>query len=171
MAYEMFLPDTSTRNKMLGIADQYVNIPGSMAQYRQLGQNALNQYMGSAMQNIGAQFTPTMRMASARLAGNPLLANSGYANRLNRQIQTAAFGDLSRAYGSAAAQQSQSELEALRNLMQQRYGLLSGMYGSAQKKQGGGVGGAVGGLLGAGAGALLGNPGFGAAAGKWVFGG
>ena len=135
MAYETYLPDTSQQLKMAGTADNLLAIPARLAQYRALGKNALNDYFQQAQANIGAQFAPTMRLASARLAANPLLGDSGYANRLNRQIQTAAFGDLSRQYGTAAAEQSQGELGMLQNLLQQRYGLLSGMYGSAQKKQ------------------------------------
>src|SRR5512139_601464 len=139
---------------MAGIADNLLAIEPRLARYRQLGQDALNQYFGAAQANIGAQFTPTMRMASARLAGQPLLANSGYANRLNRQIQTAAFGDLSRAYGDAAAQQAQGGLDFYQNLLGQRYGLLGSMYGSAQKKKnkadylGAGLGTAAGAYLG-----------------------
>src|SRR3990172_9503014 len=98
MAYEAFLPDTSTRNKMLQAAEAFApsmgEIGGYADMYRGRGKQALQDYFGSAQADIGAQFTPTMRLASARLGGRPLLADSGYANRLNHQLQTAAFGDL-----------------------------------------------------------------------------
>jgi hypothetical protein len=143
MAYDVFMPDTSTRNKLLGTANQFATSDADIMRYlamiRSQGQQGLQQAFGAAQADIGAQFQPTMRMATARLGANPLLGDSGYANRLNRQIQGAAFGDLSRAYGNAAAQQGQTELSALQNLINQRLGERSGylqaMLGSAQKKK------------------------------------
>jgi hypothetical protein len=109
-----------------------------MQMIRGQGQQGLQQAFGAAQANIGAQFTPAMRMAQSRLGGAGPLADSGYANRLNRQLQTAAYGDLSRAYGSAAAQQGQTELSALQNLINQRLGersqYLSAGLGGVQKK-------------------------------------
>lgn len=64
------------------------------------------------------------------------------------------------------AQRSQATSGALDNTFQ-----LAGQFAQGTKKKGGGIGGFLGGVVGAGAGALLGNPGFGAAAGRRIFGG
>ena len=167
MAYEAFLPDTSTRQKMLGIAESFApsmqELLGYTDLYRQRGKQSLQDAFLAAQQNIGAQFTPAMRLAQNRLGGSPLLADSGYANRLNRQIQTAAFGDLSRSYGNAAAEQSQGELSMLQNLINQRLGAkqgyLSGIAGGATKKKK--WSDYAGDIVGAGAGAFLGGYGSG----------
>jgi hypothetical protein len=137
MAYEFPMLDTSQRAKfqqmlqMLAPTDQY------FSQIQGAGRNALQQNFDAAQSRIGAQFNPVMRLASARLAGSPLLADSGYANRQNRQIQTAAFGDLSRAYGDASAENANSQLGALERLLQARMQTAGNIYGGAQKKQSG----------------------------------
>ena len=142
--YDMFLPDTATRQKMLQQAEMFApsmeEILGYTNQYRTRGKQALQDYFGTAQADIGAQFNPAMRLATARLGANPLLGDSGYANRLNRQLQTAAFGDLSRRYGQAAAGQSEGELGMLQQLINARLGAkqnyLQGVMGGAKKKKG-----------------------------------
>src|SRR3990167_8223432 len=123
MAYEYALPDTSTRQKMMGYAESAApsdaDIMKYLAMIRSQGQASLRNTFGAAQADIGQQFNPAMRMAQARLGANPLLGDSGYANRLNRQLQTAAFTDLSGRYGNAAARQSESEGSALQNLINQ----------------------------------------------------
>lgn len=140
MAYDYNLPDTSTRNKLLGISNAFApNIDPYFARIQQGGRDALQQSFGAAQQNIGAQFSPAFRQAQSFLGGRPLLADSGYANRLNRQMQQGAFGQLTNAYGQAAADQSQQQLSALERLIQMRLGsqqdILSSLLGSAQKKK------------------------------------
>src|SRR3990167_4589988 len=114
---------------MLAPVDRYAQ------QMRGYGDEALQRAFSAAQTRIGQQFTPAMRMAQARLGGSPLLADSGYANRLNRQLQGAAFGDLSSAYGDAAAQNAQSQLQEYQQLLNARMGLAGNMYGGIQKKQ------------------------------------
>jgi hypothetical protein len=135
MAYETPTFDSSQRNKMMGQLDQFYNIPQYQQMLASQGRQALQQNFGAAQDRIGAQFQPVQRMATARLAGSPLLADSGYANRLNRQIQTSAFGDLSRAYGDASAENANSQLSALERLIQARFGATNQMFGNAQRKQ------------------------------------
>jgi hypothetical protein len=160
VAYEVPLIDDSTQRKLYDQANYLTtseaDIERYMRQLRAQGQQGLQQSFNAAQANIGAQFTPAMRMAQSRLGASGPLADSGYANRLNRQLQTAAFGDLSRAYGSAAAQQGQSELSALQNLIQQRLGersayIQASLGGVQQKKKpvdyAGAALGAAGGML------------------------
>jgi len=162
--YNLFLPDTSTRNKILGTANSFT--PDITPYYQQIqgaGNQALQQAFGAAQQKIGAQFSPMFRLAQARLGANPLLADSGYANRLNRQLQSEAFGQLSGAYGEAAANQAQTQQSALERLIQQKLGMqgdiLSSILGTAQKKKN--FGDYAGSVLGTGAGAFLGGYGSG----------
>ena len=135
MAYETPTFDTSQRNKMMQQLDQFYNIPQYQQMLQSQGNQALQRNFGAAQDRIGAQFGPVQRMATARLAGSPLLADSGYANRLNRQIQTSAFGDLSRAYGDASAENANSQMGALERLIQARFGATNQMFGNAQRKQ------------------------------------
>lgn len=134
--------------------DTFYNVPQNFAMIQGAGRNALQQNFDAAQQRIGAQFSPAMRTASARLGGNPLLADSGYANRLNRQLQTAAFGDLSNAYEQAAAENANQQMSALERLLQARFGGTQQLLGGAQKKQSAGsqLAGFGGQLLGAGLG-------------------
>lgn len=162
MPYETYIPTSRDQMKLLGVANTLApsnqEILNYLAMLRSQGQASLGQNFGAAQQSIGAQFTPAMRMAQARLGANPLLGDSGYANRLNRQLQQAAFSDLSNQYGQAAARQSESEGSALQNLINQRLAyrnqFLQGAYGSAQKKRG--TGSYLGQIAGAGLGAVLG---------------
>lgn len=160
MAYSYALPDTSTRNKLMQLSQSFApNIDPYYARLQQEGQRALQQSFGAAQQNIGAQFTPAMRGAQSFLGGRPLLADSGYANRLNRQLQAGAFGQLSNAYGDAAARQSESQLSALERLIQMRLGgqqdILAALLGTAQKKRS--LGDTLGGVVGTGLGILGGS--------------
>lgn len=157
--YQYNLPDLDTQQKMLQIAGAYgPNIDPDYERYKLEGQRSLQQNFGAAQQRIGAQFSPLMRMAQSRLGGSPLLADSGYSNRLNRQLQQGAFGQLSDAYGEAAAGQSRDQLSALERLIQTRIGsrqdILAQIMGSAQKKKNFGdyAGAAIGTGLGAWAG-------------------
>ena len=158
MAYEAPTLDTSTRQKLLGMLDTFYNVPQNFAMIQGAGQNALRQNFDAAQERIGAQFAPVQRMATARLAGSPLLADSGYANRLNRQIQTSAFGDLSRAYGQSSADNANSQLSALERLLQARFQGTQQLLGGVQEKKKGSAWGTVGSVVGAGAGALIGGP-------------
>jgi len=158
--YSYNLPDTSTRQKLLGVSQSFA--PDIMPYYQMLqreGQNSLRQSFGAAQQSIGSQFTPAMRQAQSFLGGHNLLADSGYANRLNRQLQQGAYGQLTNAYGQAAANQSQNQLSALERLIQQRLGsqsdILSALLGTAQKKKT--FGDYAGGLVGSGLGVLGGS--------------
>lgn len=156
MGYDVPTFDTSTRNKINQQADQFALSDSDIQRYLQMirsqGQQGLQSAFGAAQANIGQQFTPAMRMAQSRLGGAGPLADSGYANRLNRQLQTSAYGDLSRAYGNAAAQQGQTEVSALQNLINTRLGqrnqyIQATMQGAQKKKNFGdyaaGIGGAA----------------------------
>ena len=125
------------------MAEQFAGSDADIMRYlqmlRQQGRTSLQDTFGRAQQSIGEQFTPAMRMAQARLGANPLLGDSGYSNRLNRQLQTAAFTDLSGRYGEAAGRQAESEGSALQNLINQRLAARSqyiqAAYGAGQKKK------------------------------------
>ncbi len=134
------------------------DIDAEYAKIKGAGDEALRRSFGAAQADIGSQFTGAMRGAQGFLGGHPLLADSGYANRLNRQIQTSAYGDLSRAYGGAAAQQAQAQQSALERLIQTKLGgrqdLLMQLMGGAKKKAG--FGDYAGQLLGTGLGAWAG---------------
>jgi len=155
----MFLPDTSTRQKIQNTLSGFS--PDITPYYQQIqgaGDAALQKAFGAAQQKIGAQFSPMFRLAQARLGANPLLADSGYANRLNRQLQSEAFGQLSGAYGEAAANQAQSQQGALERLIQAKLGMqgniLQSILGTAQKKKN--FGDYAGAAIGTGLGAYLG---------------
>ena len=175
--YNYAIPDTSTRNKLMGVASSFA--PDIDPYYQMLqreGQNSLRQSFGAAQQDIGQQFTPAFRQAQSFLGGRGLLADSGYANRLNRQLQQGAFGELSNRYGQAAADQSKNQLSALERLIQMRLGgqqdILASLLGSAQKKKT--FGDYAGGIAGAGLGFALGGPlgaGMGYSAGNSIGGG
>jgi len=142
MSWDVPSFDTSQRKKINQQADQFALSDADIARYLQMlhsqGQQGLQQSFGAAQQSIGQQFTPAMRMAQARLGAGGPLADSGYANRLNRQLQTAAYGDLTRSYGNAAAQQGQREYGSLQDLINQRLGqrsaFIQAAMGGAQKK-------------------------------------
>ena len=153
MAYEFPTLDTSQRQKFGTMLDMLAPVDPYMQKIQGFGDQALQRAFSAAQQRIGSQFTPAMRMAQSRLGGSPLLADSGYANRLNRQLQGAAFGDLSNAYGDAASQQAMAQQSALERLIQARFGTAQQMMGGIQKKKSG-FGSAAGTVLGT-AGAFL----------------
>jgi len=159
VAYNVPTFDTSTRNKLAQQADQFSgDFTPYFNQLQGQGNIALQRAFDAAQQRIGQQFTPAFRMAQQRLGGSPLLADSGYANRLNRQLQQSAYGDLSNQYGQAAAQQAQLSQSQLAQLIQQKLGarndyLMAGMQGATKKK---GFGSYLGGAIGSVGGALLG---------------
>jgi len=157
--YNLFLPDTSTRNKLMGVSQSFA--PDFNPYYQQLkdeGARSLKGAFGLANQQVAQQFSPMFRAAQSRLGGQPLLADSGYANRLNRQLQSGAFGELSNRYGQAAQSQTENQLSALERLIQQRLGsqsdILASLLGTAQKKKT--FGDYAGGLVGTGLGAWAG---------------
>ena len=166
MAYELPSLDTSHREKFMTMLNMLAPTDQYFQQIQGASNKALQSNFDAAQSRIGAQFSPIQRMATARLGGSPLLADSGYANRLNRQIQTSAFGDLSRAYGDASAQNAQGQLGALQRLLEARMGVAGNMYGGITEKKKGGVGSTIGGLAGAGLGAF-GGPALGAAGAKF----
>lgn len=86
------------------------------------GQNALQGYMNTVGQSLGQQFTPQFAAARAGLAANPLLADSGFANRLNRRLQTDAMRAYSGAGTDAARQMAFRNQDILAQLLQQRLG-------------------------------------------------
>jgi hypothetical protein len=162
MAWDVPTFDTSTRRKIIGQAGQFALSDADIQRYLQMihaqGQQSLQGAFGAAQANIGSQFTPAFRMAQNRLGGAGALADSGYANRLNRQLQTSAYGDLSRAYGNAAAQQGQTEVSALQNLINQRLGqqnqyIQAAIAGTQKKRK---TGDYLAGIAGAGLGAFAG---------------
>ncbi len=142
MAFDVPTFDTSQRNKINNQANQFALSDADIARYLQMlhsqGRQGLQDSFGAAQASIGQQFTPAMRMAQARLGAGGPLADSGYANRLNRQLQSAAFGNLSQAYGNAAAGQSQREYGSLQDLinarLSQRSAFIQQAIGGAQKK-------------------------------------
>lgn len=162
MAYSVPTLDTTQRNRVIGQANQFATSDADIARYLQMlrgeGQRGLQDAFGAAESRIGQQFTPAMRMAQSRLGGAPLLADSGYANRLNRQLQTSAYGDLSNAYSQAASQNSQTQLQALQNLinqrLQERAGYINAALGGVQQKRS--TGDYLAGIAGAGLGAWAG---------------
>lgn len=142
-----------------------------LGQSQALGRSALDQYINQAGLAIGQEFQPQFEAGRNFLGANPLLADSGYANRLNRQLMTDLQSRLSGAYTGAASDFARGDVNYLQALQQQRAGLTSGLAGQAyntilnppQKRRGGFLG-AVGQIGGAVAGGLLGGP-AGAAAG------
>lgn len=159
MAYTYALPDTSTRQKLLQLSQSFApDIDPYYSRYKAESANALRQNFGLANQQVAQQFSPVFRMAQSRLGGSPLLADSGYANRLNRQLQAGSFGQLANLQGEAAGRASENQLSALERLIQMRLGsqqdILAQLMGTAQKKKT--VGDYAGGLIGTGLGAWAG---------------
>lgn len=151
-AYDYNLPDSSTRQKLMQMSQQFApDIDPYYDRLKREGGASLRGAFGLANQEVAQQFSPMFRAAQSRLGGAGLLADSGYANRLNRQLQQGAFGELSNRYGQAAQSQSENQLSALERLIQMRLGgqqdILSSLLGSAQKKRN--LGDALGGVVGA----------------------
>src|SRR6267142_441756 len=142
-----------------------------LAQSKAQGRSALDEYMNAAGMNIAQSFQPQFDQARSYLGANPLLADSGYANRLNRQLLTDLATRESGAFNTAAADQANQQVGYLQSLQGQRIGARQGLAGQAfdtilkppQKQPwwkqaagavvGAGVGALTGGLVGAGVGA------------------
>lgn len=149
------------------------DIMGLLGQSRTLGRSALDDYMNAAGMNIAQSFQPQFEQGRNFLGANPLLADSGYANRLNRQLLTDLASRESGAFNDAAAQQAQNQVGYFQGLEGSRIGARQGLANQAydtilnpKQKQSTGqkIRGAVGQGIGAIGGAILGGP-AGAAAG------
>lgn len=159
MGYSYNLPDTSTRQKLMQASQSMSpDFNPYYDQYKQEGAASLRGAFGLANQQVAQQFSPIFRQAQSRLGGSPLLADSGYANRLNRQLQSGAMNELSNRYGQAAQGQSENQLSALERLIQMRLGsqgdIMAKLLGTAQKKTT--FGDYAGGVLGTGLGGWAG---------------
>lgn len=163
-------------DEAVGLLPSEQSLYGQFGQLGALGKQQLQDYYGQIQQDIGAQFNPAFRLAQSRLAGSPLLADSGYANRLNRQLQQGAFSDLTSRYGAGANELAGGNLAALRQMLQQRQAAQHGLLGDyfsqksryAQRPKRSLLGG-LGSLVGTAGGALIGGP-PGAAAGGSIGG-
>lgn len=157
--------DTVLALANLGLSQS--DIASLLGQSQVLGRSALEDYMNAAGMQIGQSFQPQFDQARNFLGANPLLADSGYANRLNRQLLTDLAARESGAFNDAAAQQAQNQVNYLQSLQGQRIGLRQNLAGQAYntimnppKKQSTkdkiiGAGAQVAGAVG---GALLGGP-------------
>lgn len=121
--------DTKGRAKVLAIVQQLSDLGMSMEDIQNAfqsaqtaGRGALQDYYNTAGLAIGQQFQPTFQGARDFLGANPLLADSGYANRLNRQILTDLGGRLTSDYGQQAANMAGQNVDFYRNLFNQRFG-------------------------------------------------
>jgi hypothetical protein len=130
--------DTSQRNKVLAMIQQLADaglsdqeILGYFQQAQGLGQKGLADYFNQAGAAIGAQFEPQFETARNTLGASPLLADSGYANRLNRQLLTDLGTRLSGDYASHAAEEASRNLGFYRSLVGERTGLRSGLANQA----------------------------------------
>lgn len=121
----------------MGMLPSEESLYGQYGKLGQLGRQQLQDYYGQIQQDIGAQFNPAFRLAQSRLAGSPLLADSGYSNRLNRQLQQGAFQDLTSRYGGAANELAGGNLAALRQMLMQRQGQQSDLLGEYFKQKSG----------------------------------
>jgi hypothetical protein len=94
---------------------------------RQRSQAGLQDYYNTIGQDISQQFAPQFSGARSMLANNPLLADSGYSNRLNRQLMSGAFGQLTSQYGQGANQLESGNIDLLRQLLAERQRSRSGL--------------------------------------------
>lgn len=178
MAIDYGWMDSSHRQKVLDMAQQLADlglsendIAGYYQRAQTLGQRNLQDYYNQAAQRIAQQFQPQMQQARDFLGNQPLLADSGYANRLNRQLMGDLYARLSGDYGQAASNQASQNLSYLQNLTGQRIANRQAMLGQAwntimnpRQKQGGGTWGNIGRLAGAAVGTFI-APGAGTMAG------
>lgn len=173
--------DEKAQQRILDIAAKFqIPISQVMDAYRTAqgaGAGTLQQYYNAAGTAIGEQFQPQFTQARNFLGAQPLLADSGYANRLNRQLLGDIYARMSTGYGQAAAEQSSRMDQLLSQLLAQRQGynanLLGQGYGmviNPPKKKKFDWGGMIGTGLGAVGGAVFGGP-AGAAAGANIGGG
>ena len=67
--YNVFLPDTAQRQKIIGAAESFAPSMDQLSAYQRAAQqqqlSALQQQFGAAQQSIGSQFTPAFRLAQA----------------------------------------------------------------------------------------------------------
>jgi len=146
MAYEAPTLDTSSRQKLAqtiqALTDAGLSMDEIMSYFNSAqtaGRQSLQDYYNVAGTNIGLQFEPQMEQARDFLGANPILADSGYSNRLNRQLQTDLYSRIAGDFGQRAAEESGRNTELLRSLYGRRAALRSGLttqgYGNVQKKQ------------------------------------
>lgn len=166
--------DTRGRAKVLGIIQQLADfgmspeeIQNAFQSAQTAGRGALQDYYNTAGLAIGQQFQPTFQGARDFLGANPLLADSGYANRLNRQILTALGGRLTSDYGQAASNMAGQNVDFYRNLFNQRFNQRGQLAGQAYQtltglpkkpSTGSQIAGFGGRVLGTGLGLLAGGP-------------
>lgn len=150
MRQEYVMPDWKKVQQGKDIASTLFNpndIWGYGAKLQQAGQGALRGYAENV---LGQQFTPQFAAARAGLAANPLLADSGFANRLNRRVLSDAYG----AYMGQVGQMGMQTQDILAQLLQQRLGqrgqLLGQMLQPYQKPETGDYLMQAGGALGSG---------------------
>jgi len=113
----------------LGLSDR--QIMEYLGQSQALGRSALDDYMNAAGMQIAQSFQPQFDQARSYLGANPLLADSGYANRLNRQLLTDLAARESSAFNTAAADQANRQVGYLQSLRGQQVGLRSGLANQA----------------------------------------
>jgi len=113
----------------LGLSDR--QIMEYLGQSQALGRSALDDYMNAAGMQIAQSFQPQFDQARSYLGANPLLADSGYANRLNRQLLTDLAARESSAFNTAAADQANRQVGYLQSLRGQQVGLRAGLANSA----------------------------------------
>lgn len=130
--------DTSQRQKVLQIIQQLADaglsdadIMNYFGQAQTLGKQSLGDYLSTAGTAISRQFQPQIDQTRDFLGANPLLADSGYSNRLGRQILTDLAERTSQDYNREAANLSGQNMDFYRNLVGQRVGLKSGLAGNA----------------------------------------
>jgi hypothetical protein len=124
-------------------------------QYLEQAQAALPRMYEPAFRSVSNQFRPEFARARSYLAGNPAVANSGLANRLNRQLHMSAIGGLQDQIGQTTAGAYGGGLDLLSQLIRRR--MEAQQQERLQKKQQGGIGGGLGGLVGGGLG-MIGGP-------------
>jgi hypothetical protein len=113
----------------LGLSD--ADILKYLSESRTLGRSALDDYMNAAGMSIAQSFQPQFDTARNTLGANPLLADSGYANRLNRQLLTDLASRESGAFNNAAADFARGDVGYLQGLRGQQVGLRSNLANQA----------------------------------------
>jgi hypothetical protein len=127
VAYEAPTLDTSNRAKLAqtiqSLADAGLSDSDIMNYFNKaqgLGRQSLQDYYNVAGTNIAQQFSPQFEQARNTLGANPLLADSGYANRLNRQLLGDLYSRMAGDYGQRASDQSAGNIDFYKNLIGQR---------------------------------------------------
>jgi hypothetical protein len=127
VAYEAPTLDTSNRAKLAqtiqSLADAGLSDSDIMNYFNKaqgLGRQSLQDYYNVAGTNIAQQFSPQFEQARNTLGANPLLADSGYANRLNRQLLGDLYSRMAGDYGQRASDQAGSNIDFYKNLIGQR---------------------------------------------------